>query len=599
MAFSRLHHSLPSFIRFIVITGILFYSSLFLHADQIKIRFIVTNDVHATVFAHDFMRDEPHNGSLSRVKSFVDMERAKLGQNVILLDNGDILQGQPTGYFANYLDTAEFHLFSRILNLMEFDAASVGNHDIETGPDVYNRITKELNFPWLAANVVDCYSGQPYFQPYTVIEVEGVRIAILGLTPPSIPIWLPQKLWEGLEFVDLMEASNYWIDHIQKNEAPDAIIGLFHSGAGELWTPDDYPDHTDNACRYIAKYVPGFDVIFTAHDHQPYHELIENITGQQVLMLGGQPYGLKVAVADLLFEGGSTERIHRKNMTGSLVEMSGYAPSSTFDSIFQPDFEKVFEYVYDEIGLLEVELRSRASFFGSAAFTDFIHQMQLNLTGADISFAAPLSFDVVIPAGKLTMQDMFNLYRFENYLYMMELSGSEIKDYLEYSYNLWIRTMNGPTDNMLLLNHIETDDSNGFKEDRLRTKNPFYNFDSALGLIYEVDLTAEFGHRIRIISMQDGAPFIYQNNYKVALNSYRGSGGGDHLTKGAGIAHEELKDRIIYVSEKDLRSHIADYIISAGNINPKASNNWKFVPEAWAKEAARRDYKLLFGSDIQ
>ena len=116
---------------------------------EVNIRIIVTNDVHATAFSHDFMRNETHDGSLARVKSFVDQERTRLGQHIVLLDNGDILQGQPSGYFASYMADDETHLFARMLNLMQYDAATVGNHDIETGPDVYDRIARELNFPWL------------------------------------------------------------------------------------------------------------------------------------------------------------------------------------------------------------------------------------------------------------------------------------------------------------------------------------------------------------------------------------------------------------------------------------------------------------------
>jgi 2',3'-cyclic-nucleotide 2'-phosphodiesterase / 3'-nucleotidase len=582
-------------LRSFVVTVLILASHLLCYSAEVNIRIIVTNDMHATVFSHDFMRNETHNGSLARVKTFVDQERARIGQHTVLLDNGDLLQGQPSGYFANYLAEDDTHLFARMLNLMRFDAATVGNHDIETGPEVYDRIYREFNFPWLGANAVDATSGQPYFQPYTMLEHDGVRTAVLGLIPPGIGNWLPQKLWKGLDFIDLLEAASYWVEFIKKNEQPDAIVGLFHTGSGPLGERDEYQYKTDNAGRYIARYVPGFDVIFLAHDHQQLQEKITNVNGKQVLLLSGQPFGLAVAVADLKFEGGMTERLRLKQVQGSIVKMVDFPPCEDFETIFRPDFESVSAYVNQKIGTLSKDMRSRDSYFGNAAFTDFVHHVQLSLTGADISFAAPLSFDVTIPAGEISIRDMFNLYRYENYLYTMGLSGREIKDFIEYSYGLWVSTMSSPDDHMLLF--TKNDDGHIVlnEQRKARLSNPFYNFDSADGLIYEVDLTKEAGERVKIISMKNGDAFDLEKNYKVALNSYRGSGGGGHLTKGAGIPHETLHRRITYVSKHDLRSHMADYIKLIGVIIPKASSNWKFVPADWHKKASKKDYQLLFG----
>ncbi len=564
-----------------------------LAAEEVKIRIIVANDIHATVFAHDFMQDEVHSGSLARIKTYVDAERAKLSQSVVLLDNGDLIQGQPTGYFANFVDDGEEHLFSRMYNMLAFDAASVGNHDIEAGPEVYNRLVKEFNFPWLAANAVDAHSGQPHFQPYAIIEREGIRLAVLGLTPPSIPNWLPQKLWEGIDFVDLYESARYWVEYIRNNENPDAIIGLFHAGAGRLGEYDDYEPFTDNAGRHIARFVPGIDVVLTAHDHQQYHESIENIRGDEVLLIGGRPYGYSVAVADLIFDGGLTERRKLKRTEGHLVDISAFEPCLVFNSVFMPDFEKVMAYVNAPVGRLENELVSRHSYFGNASFTDFVHEVQLSLTGADISFAAPLSYDVTIPAGQLNMRDMFNLYRYENYLYVMALSGAEVQNFLEYSYSLWLNTMSGKDDHLLLLQKNE-DGNTQIRNGRARFEHAFFNFDSADGISYTVDVSKEAGQRVQINGMKDGSAFDPAKTYKVALNSYRGSGGGGHLTEGAGIEHAQLHKRISFVSDKDLRSHMADYIRAKASISPQAGSNWQIIPAAWVEQATKRDYKLLF-----
>jgi 2',3'-cyclic-nucleotide 2'-phosphodiesterase / 3'-nucleotidase len=261
---------------------------------------------------------------------------------------------------------------------------------------------------------------------------------------------------------------------------------------------------------------------------------------------------------------------------------------------YATEFDQVKEFVRKPLGTLERMITSREAFRGNSAFVDFIHQMQLDLTGADISMGAPLSFDATLHAGGLVMRDMFRLYPFENYLYVMELTGEEIYKALEFSYGLWFNTMQNPDDAVFLLakdpqGNIQIDRNN-----RARFANPTYNFDSAAGIDYVVDVTKPAGSRITINGMSSGEPFVRDRVYRVAINSYRGSGGGGHLTQGAGIAHSELENRIVWVSEQDLRSHIAGWISQQGKLNPQPNNNWKVIPERWAVPALERDMTMVF-----
>ena len=185
---------------------------------------------------------------------------------------------------------------------------------------------------------------------------------------------------------------------------------------------------------------------------------------------------------------------------------------------------------------------------------------------------------------------MFNLYKYENQIYVMTLTGEEIRKHLEMSYNLWVNTMTSPDDHIMLLN----DDTKGDLQ-RYGFKNFTFNFDSAAGIDYEVDVTKPNGQKVRILRMSNGEPFDENKTYKVALNSYRGNGGGELLTKGAGIPREQLESRIVFRSEKDQRFYLMKEIEKAGEMDPKANNNWRFVPEEWAVPAIERDRKLLFG----
>mgnify|MGYP003273276307 FL=1 len=173
----------------------------------------------------------------------------------------------------------------------------------------------------------------------------------------------------------------------------------------------------------------------------------------------------------------------------------------------------------------------------------------------------------------------------------MELSGKEVKDALEMSYSLWTNQMKSPDDHLLLLRKKRRDGAN----DRASFQNFSFNFDSAAGIIYTVDVTKPNKEKVTIISMADGTPFSMDKMYKVALNSYRGNGGGELLTKGAGISQDELKDRILFSTDKDLRYYLMQYIEKKGVIEPYALGQWKFVPEEWTVPAAKRDYEYLFG----
>ena len=128
-------------------------------------------------------------------------------------------------------------------------------------------------------------------------------------------------------------------------------------------------------------------------------------------------------------------------------------------------------------------------------------------------------------------------------------------------------------------------------------KNFSFNFDSATGIDYEVYVTKPDGQKVRILQLSNGQPFDEGRWYRVAVNSYRGNGGGELLTKGAGIPRDSLQGRIVWESEKDQRYYLMQEIERLGTINPKAHNNWRFVPEAWTKPAAERDRKLLFGEE--
>ena len=562
----------------------------------VTLKVIETSDVHGHFFPWDFMEGKPLKGTLTRANSYINRERQKYGDNLLLIDNGDILQGQPCVYWSNFVMPEDENLAARVINYMKYDAETVGNHDIEPGHKVYDKWIREVRCPLLGANIVkeECKNGEANpqniytgLQPYSVHVKDGVKICVIGMLTPAIPNWLNKSIWKGIEFEEMVSCARKWVKYIQEHEKPDLIFGLFHSGKdGGIVTPD----YEENATAAVAREVPGFDVIFFGHDHQVHNEWGTDKEGKQVLIIDPSCWVQNVAEAEIVLTI-KDGKVVNKDIKGTIVNVRDEQIDEQMLAHFQRDIDEVKAYVGQKIGCFKSPIYTRDSYFGNSAFTDLIHNLQLQITNADISLTAPLSFNSTIKAGEVTMADMFKLYRFENLLFTLRMTGEEVRKHLEYSYDMWTNTMTSPDDHALRLNEAS-------KEDQQRTGFQYYtfNFDSACGIDYEVDLTKPDGQKVKILRMSNGEPFDEKKWYKVAMNSYRANGGGELLTLGAGIPKDSLEARVIFHTDRDQRHYLTEEIRKMGTLDPKPNTNWKFVPEAWVKPALERDRKLLFGN---
>ena len=542
----------------------------------VTIRLIETSDVHGAFFPYNFTERRPMQGTMARVSTYLKRQRQQYGKNVILLDNGDILQGQPTCYFTNFVATDRPNIAAEVINYIQYDAETFGNHDVEPGHAVYDKWIKELKCPMLGANIIDTKTDKPYVKPYTIIQREGVRVAILGMLTPAIPNWLHESLWTGLRFEEMIGCARKYIKILKEKEKADIIVGLFHSGwDGGIVTPD----YEEDVAKKMAEVVEGFDVIFFGHDHTERSTTVNGVT-----CLDPSCNAVKVAQATITIRDGKV--IDKK---GEIVDITGEAIDEDFMNHFKTQIESVRQYVERQIGTFTAPMSSRDAFFGSAPFVDYIHELQLEETHADVSFTAPLTFDSEIKAGPVYMSDMFKLYRYENKIYTLRMTGEEIRRHLELSYDLWVNTMKSADDHIMLLTDHAWND-----KQRMGFKNMTFNFDSAAGIDYVVDVTKPDGQKVHILQFSDGRPFDEKAWYTVAMSSYRGNGGGELLTQGAGIPLEEIPGRIIYKSDFDQRHYLTKKIEREGTVNPKALGNWRFIPDAWARPALERDRKLIF-----
>jgi len=547
----------------------------------------VTTDLHGMLLPFDNTEGEATDRSLANLASVVE---SKGNENIILLDNGDILQGDPLAYYYNFIDTASTHIIADILNHLGYDAASAGNHDIEAGHPVYDRVRREYNFPMLAANAVDINTGEPYFKPYTVIKKKGMKVVVFGLITPSVPRWLPESLYRGIRFENMVSTAGKWMPAI-KAENPDLVVGLFHSGMGDESDRGD----DENSTLAVAMNVPGFDVIFCGHDHRQDIKEVTDSEGNTVLVLDGGSRAEAVMNVTVTVEkpaGGTREPV----LSGRIIPMNTLPESEDFLKRFSEAAAKLREYTSEIIGRSTATATTRDAFFGPSAFVDLIHLMQLELSGAQISLAAPLSFDQSIAEGDLRIRDMYRLYRFENFLYTVNMTGGEIDRHLEHSANHWFRTMKNGSDYML---NYRTDESGSpvIVNGTARLRNPSYNFDSAMGIRYTVDVSKPQGARVNITALDDGTPFSYDASYTVAVNSYRANGGGGHFPAAGITSENELESRIVSATERDLRYYMTEWIRDKGTITPVAMSQWEIVPAPWAAEAEKKERILLFGNN--
>ncbi|MGE0091521.1 MAG: bifunctional UDP-sugar hydrolase/5'-nucleotidase [Bacteroidales bacterium] len=550
---------------------------------EYRIKIYATNDLHGRFFDSLFVAKDStqtHPYSLGSIASAIKGIRQSEGEeNVILLDVGDHLQGDNMVFYYNFVDTLSSHIFSKVVNYLDYDAVVVGNHDIEAGHAVYDKLVGEMEMPYLAANAVRVNDGKPYFKPYTIIERHGLKIAVIGMTNPNIPNWLSKHLWEGMEFLPIEDNLKYWVDYVKKNESPNVVIAALHSGVGFLETPT-----IENASRFVAKNIDGLDIVFAAHDHKVTREFIEN-NGKKVLLLEGGSRGafLSAAYLDIVVRDGEVTSLV---IDGETLDMSDVSPDQDYSNHFREEFLTVKSFTNAVVGKLLNDISTKDAYFGSSSFIDLIHSVQLEVSGADVSFAAPLSFAISKNAGELKYQDLLDIYPYENQLYVISMSGNEIKNYLEYSYSKWVNKYPSPTGHML---QIKTDGTG----ERGKFNNIYFNFDAAAGLVYEVDITKGNGKRVTILSMADGSAFDFDKRYSVALSSYRASGGGDMLLMGAGIDKHEVEERFL-AKHADIRSLMYEKLTKEGSLEAKKLDNWKFVPEDLVNKLKEYDYKVLF-----
>ncbi len=371
--------------------------SLFISCSkEIVIPIIVTTDVHGAF------------ENLASVSTLVNEKRNE-NNDLILFDNGDFLQGTPMLYYFNNISTKEMNVASVMMNYMKYDAANVGNHDIETGRSVYKKVESEFLFPFICANINGMKIPQTLFKPYAIINRNSLKIAVLALTTHNSEKALKPEESKQTIVEQMSESAKKWIKVIRLKEKPDAIIGLFHEGL--------------EISQKVVENTDGFDIVFIGHDHLKHKVTAKSPAGKEVLILGASDRAESIISAEIRFKSGM------KKITGDVTGVSGIMADEGFEQKIRKYRELSDNYentVVADIGAVESE----------TSIIDIIHSTLKKLTNADISITAPVAKTVSITAGKVTNRDLFNFYPFDNHPVVLKLSGLEIAKLINYSETL-------------------------------------------------------------------------------------------------------------------------------------------------------------------
>ena len=546
-----------------------------------------TNDVHGTWFDSTYV-DSRTRPSLLAINHYVDSVRTADGaENVLLIDAGDCLQGDNAPYYFNYIDTITPHLFPRLVSYMKYDAVAVGNHDIETGHPVYDRVAADLKkngIDFLAANAVRNDNGKPYFKPYKVVKRAGLKVAILGYTNANMKAWLQEEIWSGMHFEPIVKVIQQDVDRIRAKERPDVMVVVMHSGTG-----DGDGSMLESEGLDAFHLVKGVDWVLASHDHRPYVEATDSCG---FLNSGSHARNVAEGKMHLTVKG---RKIVSKTYEVGLIPVKAEMADPVMRERFQADYDAVKAFTLKEVGVLNADLWTRDAYRGMSDYMNLIHTLSLGCKPAEISFGAPLTYNGRVASGILKYNDLFTIYPYENQLFVVKMTGDEIKRYLEASYDKWINTIEKADDTLL---KIQDQDDPRTQSQRWSFVNRSYNFDSAAGINYTVDVTKPFGERISVSGMADGGAFDPQREYNVAMTSYRASGGGG-LMKAIGIDTDRIDERVV-ARYQEIRNILYDYLMENGSIDPEVIGlptvigQWKFVPEKLVEPAMERDMNRLF-----
>lgn len=535
--------------------------------ERVELTVLGTTDVHGRLVPWDYYAGEATERGLAKVATLVDSIRAA-DPWVVLLDSGDLLQGNPLDYYYGIVAPADTHPVIRAMNRLDYDAAVLGNHEFNYGLEALDRALEDAAFPFLAANVRSVDAGPDPWPAWTVVERGGVRIGVLGLTTPGSAIWDRHNVEGRLEFEDGVEAARRVWPELE--ERSDVQVVITHTGMGPGSSYDEAATGVpeENFGHRLAEALPGLDLVLLGHSHTA----VESETVNGVLFAQAGRWADRIAAARLVVEwtGDGWEPVERSART---IPTEGVPVDPAFMAELEPYHDKVVAYVADTVGWTRHRWSTAGARLTDKPIIDLIHRVQMEATGADLSAASAFTDDGELGPGAITVADAAGLYIYDNTLKSIEITGRQLKEYLEYSAKYFHRTT--PSGELV--------DAAG-DADLFVDSVPGYNYDMVEGVTYAIDLTRPVGERIVDLE-RDGEPVEDDATFTMAINNYRqGGGGGYGMIAGAPMVHDR---------QEEVRRLIIDWIAERDTVRPADVHrpSWRIVPPAvatrWLADTAR------------
>ena len=578
----------------------------------IRLRLIETTDIHVNIANYDYYRDAPDETvGLAKLASLIDAARAG-ARNTLVFDNGDFNQGNPVGDFVALekgLKKGETHPVIRAMNLIGYDAGTLGNHEFNYGLDFLDACLAGAAFPLVSANVVSGTlaagprADRTFLKPYLILEREvtdeaggrhTLKVGVIGFAPPQITTWDEANLRGRIVSRDIVESAAAWVPEMREAGA-DLIVALAHTGISGA-APQG---RDENAALHLSR-VPGIDVLFTGHQHQVFPgPAFKDIPGADLIKgtLNGIPsvmagyWGNTLGQVDLVLrkEGGryrvvehsvGTLPIFRRE-AGKVIPLAEAKPALI--AAIRPEHEATLSYVRKPVGRTSERLETYFATISDSAALQIITEAQLwagrkALAGGPhaglplLSAVAPFKAGgrggpaayTDVPAGEIAIRNVADIYVFPNTLKIVKITGAELKDWLERSAGIFFQIRPGDAEQVLV-----------------NPAFPAYNFDVIDGVSYRIDVAqpSKFdgdGKTInpeasRIVGLShQGRPVQPGDVFAVVSNNYRASGGGSF----AGA----VSRNIIYDSPDYSRDIVSAFLAQAGTVSPRADDNWTLAP---------------------
>ncbi|OGO77729.1 MAG: hypothetical protein A2Y23_02200 [Clostridiales bacterium GWB2_37_7] len=515
-----------------------------------------TSDLHGRIFPWEYATGTvDDDAGFALIQTLVKQEKQK-NPNAILVDNGDTLQDNMAEIFNN----DPVHPMIETMNYMGYDVWNLGNHEFNFGMNFLNKNIAAFKGTTLSANIYK-EDGTRFVNPYKIIERDGVRVAIVGLIPPHIPIWEAANPdnFKGLTFTDPVEEAKKVVKELEGKY--DVLIGSFHLGE----TPEK---GTTDGARAVADAVPEFDAIIAGHAHS----LFDNITtvkGVKIIEPGR--YGQALAKIDIKVEKSGTgwkvvdvavKNLLTKGLTADeelkakfkSVDDRSLTEADKVVGEITADFIKNVDYI---TGSDKITTMPTAQMEDNAVI-DLINDVQSYFAASEISTAAFFKNDANLKAGPFRKKDVANIYMYDNTLMAVNITGKNLKAYMEWSASYY----------------------NQFKDGDLTVSfNPNvrgYNYDMFSGINYQIDISKPAGSRIVNATIK-GQPIDDAKVYKMAVNNYRF---GTLLTNKWITAEDKYYDSFEKLADAGrVRDLIIKYVqdVKNGKISPSVDNNWKLI----------------------